>query len=169
MTDQVFQTKDEYIENLERRMGLRGPEICKDIRPEDFPDADSYANACVERELKFSDPHVLELKRKYLIEHEKMRQEKIAEERLKIQKEIRESVKLDGYDAQEIEEKAIRCASNDLQCGRITAEKFNSTKARYAEKFEKEMLDSKAVAVAFNRWAQNEISRNRLDRPAEKG
>ena len=63
-----------------------------------------------------------------------------------------------------LDKKADRCASDDLNRGKITPEQFFRTKEEYAIKIREEMLDSKTTRVGFNYLTQIGQNRNKQDR-----
>ena len=155
--------KDEYLQNIENRMGLHMPNSADVIKREDYPDDDSYITALARRDLEMEEnPRLVELKRKHYIQLEKQRQAEAEEARQKARQEKRAAAKLTAREAAEVAEKALAAANDDLRRGLITAQEFDDTRKKHVDRLESKALDDKVNGEIFNEWARAEIQRNRV-------
>ena len=163
---QTFIGKDEYYNHIANRIGMQMPNVKDTIKREDFPDDDSYVEALARRELETEEnPRLAELKRKHDVELARQREEeqKAAEKRQ--YEEARAAAKLTEKEKQEVAAEALDAATADLNSGRITHEQFEETREKHREKIESARLDHKTTGAFFNKWFNQEVTRNRLFKP----
>lgn len=152
--------KDEYLENLELRMGLSGPKTTDVIRREDFDSDDAYLDAATRHELERErDPRYNDVRRKFEIQlaQEKEKARKAAQD--KRFNELRDQVKVDRAS---IDERATVAATADLNSGRISPKEFGEAKEKHAKKIEDQDRRDKASNIMFNEFVRDEIRRNRV-------
>lgn len=132
------------------QLGFARNESLDKLDRANFESDEAYIDACVEQEMKASDPARMRIKRELEREYAKRREAEIQAKQDAAYKEIRAGITLDGLDHESIHNEATRLAQEDLAAGRIFTKDLGKRIAEHAEELAGKRKDEKAGSKMMN-------------------
>jgi hypothetical protein len=145
-----FETSETTRAKAAAKLGFDKTSTLDRLDRSTFADDDAYLDAAVKLELERNTPEYQRTRRRLaaqLTEQDEAAQQEATErEYLK----IRNAIKLDSADVQQIDREAAALARRDLAAGKIPASALGETIAEYAAQLTERQKDRRAGSQLFN-------------------
>ncbi len=145
-----FETTKTTRARMANQLGFARDNALDKLDRASFESDEAYIDACVEREIKATDPARMRIKRQLEREYAERQEAERQAKQDAAYKEIRVGITLDGLDHENIHNEATRLAQEDLAAGRIFTKDLGKRIAEHAEELAEKRKNEKAENKMMN-------------------